>query len=83
MSPRTKAERGAALAQLKLGYSYWLGQGIEQDEKEGVKWLTKAADQGRASKRPLVTGFYQRPARRGNYWPSRLCQGRVSDVLRT
>jgi hypothetical protein len=42
------AEAGDAKAQYFLGASYYIGQGVAQDYKEAVKWLTKAAEQGNA-----------------------------------
>ena len=40
------AERGDADAQYWLGEKYHMGQGVEQDFKEAVKWWHKAAEQG-------------------------------------
>lgn len=45
---KAKAEQGDAAAQCELGLSYSKGDGVEQDEQEGVKWLIKAAEQGHA-----------------------------------
>ena len=45
-----KAEAGDAEAQFYLGFHYYAGDripnGVTQDYKEAVKWLTKAAEQG-------------------------------------
>jgi len=38
------AEKGIALAQLRLGYSYFVGEGIEQDYMLADRWLLKAAE---------------------------------------
>jgi len=43
---RTKAEKGDAEAQLKLGSLYAAGEGVPQDPKKAVKWHRKAAEQG-------------------------------------
>ena len=45
---KAKAEAGDADAQYNLGLMYVLGEGVEQDFKEAVKWYQKAADQGDA-----------------------------------
>lgn len=42
------AERGGALAQLRLGYSYFAGDGLPADPAHAVKWLLKAAQEGLA-----------------------------------
>ena len=42
------AEQGYANAQFNLGSMYNNGQGVLQDDKEAVKWYTKAAEQGDA-----------------------------------
>src|SRR5205814_8197754 len=44
--PKTRecAEKGQPVAQLKLGYLYYVGHGVERDYSEAVKWLVKAAD---------------------------------------
>lgn len=43
-----KAEQGHAAAQYNLGVMYANGQGVPQDDKEAVKWYTRAAEQGYA-----------------------------------
>jgi len=43
---KTKAERGDADAQTKLGQMYAQGEGVPKDSIEAVKWYRKAADQG-------------------------------------
>jgi uncharacterized protein len=40
------AEQSNAQAQLRLGTMYYYGQGIPEDEKVAVEWLTRAALQG-------------------------------------
>ena len=41
---KAKAEAGDAEAQYNLGLMYANGQGVEQDDKEAVKWWRKAAE---------------------------------------
>jgi len=43
-----KAEAGDLDAQLNLGYAYYDGQGVPQNNHEAVKWFRKAAEQGNA-----------------------------------
>jgi uncharacterized protein len=42
------AERGDAVAQLKLGLAYARGEGVPRDGAAGLRWLTRAAEQGQA-----------------------------------
>ncbi|MDZ4287012.1 MAG: tetratricopeptide repeat protein [Prosthecobacter sp.] len=42
---RSWAERGDADAQFELGLRMLTGEGMKKDEKEGVVWMQKAADQ--------------------------------------
>ena len=43
---RRAAEQGHAEAQSSLGYAYWNGWGVPEDDAEGVKWFRRAAEQG-------------------------------------
>ena len=43
-----KAEQGDAASLYKVGLLYCRGDGVEQDEKEAVKWYLKAAELGYA-----------------------------------
>lgn len=43
---RSLADAGNAEAQLKLGMMHYSGQGTREDEKTGVAWMTKSANQG-------------------------------------
>ena len=45
---RNEAEAGSASAQNRLGIIYEKGQGVEQNDKEAVKWFKMAAEQGLA-----------------------------------
>ena len=40
------AKQGDNLAIYYIGYFYYYGHGVEQDTKEGIKWMHKAADNG-------------------------------------
>lgn len=44
-----KAKDGDAEAQFNLGWCYGTGTGIQQDDKEAMKWYKKAAKQDYAS----------------------------------
>ena len=55
---RVKAEQGDALAQNNLGGMYYNGQGVVQDDKEAVKWYTKASEQGDALAQNNLGGMY-------------------------
>jgi len=45
---RPLAEGGDALAQSQLGFMYYQGQGVTQDNREAVKWYRLSAEQGNA-----------------------------------
>ena len=45
----TASEQRAAVDQFALGIKYANGQGMKKDPKEGLKWITSAANQGLAS----------------------------------
>ena len=49
-----KAESGDAKAQYSLSVCYCFGIGVEKDEKEAAKWLTKSAEQGNAHARKVL-----------------------------
>jgi TPR repeat protein len=40
------AESGQPIAEHRVGVMYMLGQGVEKDSTEAIKWFSKAADQG-------------------------------------
>lgn len=42
------AAQGNVLAQLKIGFMYYTGEGVEQDYIEAFKWSKLAADQNNA-----------------------------------
>lgn len=43
---RNNAEKGLVDAQLNLGYCYYWGWGVQQDDTEAIKWYRKSAEQG-------------------------------------
>jgi hypothetical protein len=45
---RVRAEAGDAEAQAGLGFKYFAGIGVPQDDAEAVRWYRLAADQGHA-----------------------------------
>src|ERR1039457_3954197 len=46
---REGAEAGNADAQLQLGFAYYKGTGVAQDDAEAARWFRKAADAGDAT----------------------------------
>ena len=55
---RYRAAAGDPDAQYRLDYWYTYGQGVEQDEAEGVRWFRLAADQGQASAQVNLGSMY-------------------------
>jgi TPR repeat protein len=53
---RPLADQGVASAQTRLGFMYWLGQGVSRNYAEAPKWYRLAADQG-AAKAQFALGF--------------------------
>jgi TPR repeat protein len=53
------ARKGDALAQLKLGEMYDLGEGVTQDLKEAVKWYRLAAEQGNSRAQFSLAEMYK------------------------
>ena len=56
---RKAAEQGHADAQLKIGFLYHNGLGVEQDYSEAMKWCRKAAEQGYANAQNGMGLLYQ------------------------
>lgn len=52
------AEKGDARAQLELGTSYLIGDGVPQDDVEAAKWCRKAAEQGLAEAQETLGTMY-------------------------
>ena len=44
-----RAEQGIVEAQYRLGWSYAMGVGVEQDYQQALAWYRKAAEQGPAA----------------------------------
>ena len=42
----TEAEGGNAEAQYTIGYMYYVGQGVQQDEAAAIRWIQRAAGNG-------------------------------------
>lgn len=51
---KESAEAGIPLAQTALGLYYILGEGVEEDYNEGIKWLQKAADNGETNAKDFL-----------------------------
>jgi TPR repeat protein len=45
---KTKAKAGDPESQVALGWHYMNGDGLPKDEKEAIRWFTRAAEQGYA-----------------------------------
>ncbi|MBP5561341.1 MAG: SEL1-like repeat protein, partial [Muribaculaceae bacterium] len=45
---------GDDVAQYLLGLSYYVGRGVAQEDREAVKWLRKAAEQGHADAKKML-----------------------------
>jgi uncharacterized protein len=56
---RRAAERGHPDAQYNLGFMYLLGDGVQADPEEGLKWLRRSADQGDESSFRLLADLYR------------------------
>lgn len=56
---RRAAEQGNALAQMSLGYDYYMGKVIKEDYAEAAKWYRKASEQGLADAQVRLGAFYQ------------------------
>jgi hypothetical protein len=56
---RRAAERGHAESQMWLGYAYQVGQGVQQDYAEAIKWYRLAAAQGHAGSQCNLGVMYQ------------------------
>ena len=53
------AEQGDVDAQYNLAVMYHNGQGVPQDDKQAVKWNTKAAEQGKAKAKYNLALMYK------------------------
>jgi TPR repeat protein len=57
---RTKAEKGDAEAQHRLGECYSYGVGVTEDGAEALKWYRKAAENGNAEGKTSIGYCYER-----------------------
>jgi len=57
------AEQGNAEAQLIVGKMYMIGQGVERDSEQAIKWFTAAAGQGNADAQFFLGAMYLLPQR--------------------
>jgi len=55
-----KALDGNATAQRLLGFCYGLGKGVNKDDQEAVKWITKAAENGDSEAQLSLGQCYER-----------------------
>jgi len=83
------AEQGDISAQLKLGLSYYNGDGVEQNCQKAIYWLTKAAEQGDISAQlKLGLSYYNgdgvgRNYQKAIYWLTKAAeQGDISAQLK-
>ena len=58
-SLKALAEKGDAKAQYNLGTMYRSGEGVEQDDKEALKWILKAIEQGQAEAQYNLGTMYE------------------------
>ena len=58
MRIKAAAEQGNPEAQFLLGLQYKVGDGIEKDRVEAVKWLRKSAESGYAEAQYALGDFY-------------------------
>ena len=56
---RRAAERGHADAEYNLGFMYLLGEGVQTDPDEGLRWLRRSADQGGETAIRLLADLYR------------------------
>jgi Sel1 repeat len=70
------AEGGDLEAQFFLGYSYWHGNGVKNDQEQALFWLEKAAENGSAQANHLLSEisdvdsseiYLNRSAQSGNF----------------
>jgi TPR repeat protein len=57
---RSRAERGDAKAQDRLGSIFYYGKGVPQDYAEAIRWYRKAAEQGNAMAQNALASMYDR-----------------------
>jgi len=57
------AEQGDEEAQLIVGKMYMIGQGVEKDSEQAIKWFKAAAGQGNADAQFFLGAMYLLPQR--------------------
>ena len=57
------AEQGNSEAQLILGKMYMIGQGVDKDSDQAIRWYKAAADQGNADAQFFLGAMYLLPQR--------------------
>jgi TPR repeat protein len=55
-----KAQQGDPNSQIRLGYMYATGKGVEKNDKEALRWYRKAADRGKANAQYYIGQVYFR-----------------------
>jgi TPR repeat protein len=56
---RKAAEQGQSGAQYNLGFAYFTGAGVPQNDSEAVTWFRKAAEQGSAKAQMNLGRMYE------------------------
>src|SRR6185437_16597117 len=56
---RDGAEHGNAVSQLWLAVAYYTGNGVTQDYKEALRWLSKSAKQGNADAQNMLGMMFE------------------------
>jgi len=51
------ALQGHAEAQYNLGLMFLAGKGVQQSQEEGIKWITRAAEQGSPAAQSFLGGY--------------------------
>ena len=51
------ALQGHAEAQYNLGLMFLAGKGVQQSQEEGIKWITRAAEQGNPAAQSFLGGY--------------------------
>lgn len=67
---RKAAEQGCAEAQTLLGFMYYFGQGVANDDVEAAEWLRKAAKQGSWAQKTLISNTPEQALSKHNMPPA-------------
>lgn len=65
---RTLAEQGNDEAQFKLGYMYYVGQGVKENLNEATKWIHRSAIQGNPEAQWQLGVINRGDAKESLYW---------------